>query len=68
MSTENKSPRDRHRAGMVQLKTWVPSNLKNEFASVCALQGLCASVVLRGLLAAYILRASGAPDGQTAQR
>ena len=68
MKTKIERPGDRHRAGSVQMKVWVPNDLKNEFASLCAVQGLCASVVLRGLLAAYVERASGARHGQAAQR
>ncbi len=45
---------DRHRRDSAQLKVWMPITLKNEFASLCALQGVCASDVLRGLLTAYI--------------
>lgn len=58
----------RHRAGSVQMKVWVPEDLKNEFASLCAVQGVCASVVLRGLLAAYVQRAAGIQHGQATQR
>lgn len=47
-------PNDRHRRDSTQLKIWVPIDLKNEFASLCALQGVCASDVIRGLLIAYI--------------
>lgn len=54
---------DRHRAGSVQMKVWLAADLKNDFASVCALQGVCASAVLRGLVAAYVARSSGKQDG-----
>ncbi|MGC3965162.1 MAG: hypothetical protein QM803_18095 [Rhodocyclaceae bacterium] len=67
MNTENKKSGGQHRAGMVQMKTWLPNELKNDFASLCAVQGLRASVVLRSLLAAYVSRASGAPHGKTEQ-
>lgn len=59
---------DRHRDGSVQLKVWLPDELKNEFASVCAVQGVCASVVLRGLLTAYVQQISGWPHGSTTKR
>ncbi|MBN8498508.1 hypothetical protein [Accumulibacter sp.] len=58
----------RQRAGSVQMKIWLPEDLKNEFASLCAVQGVCASVVLRGLLAAYVQRAAGAQHGHAPQR
>lgn len=45
---------DRHRAGTVQIKAWVPGELRDEFSSACNVQGVTASMVLRGLLAAYI--------------
>lgn len=45
---------DRHRAGTVQIKAWVPAPLRDEFFSVCTAQGVTASTVLRGLLTAYI--------------
>lgn len=50
------------------MKVWVPEDLKNEFASLCAVQGVCASVVLRGLLAAYVQRAAGIQHGHATQR
>lgn len=68
MKTKIEKPSDRHRTGSVQMKVWVPDDLKYEFTSLCALQGVCASVVLRGLLAAYVQRASGARHGQATQR
>lgn len=46
--------RGMHRQGSVQLKTWVPAALRDEFASVCARQQVTAASVLRGLLSAYV--------------
>lgn len=56
-------PNDRHRPGSVQLKTWLPAELKNDFASQCALRGASASEVLRELIAAYVRQASGRLHG-----
>lgn len=54
---------DRHRADSVQVKVWVAVELKNEFMSSCAVQGVTASDVLRGLLAAYVERSAGRSYG-----
>ncbi|WP_407278235.1 hypothetical protein U5817_17365 [Aromatoleum evansii] len=54
---------DRHRAGSVQMKVWLSADLKNNFASVCATQGVSASTVLRGLVAAYVARSSSRQHG-----
>lgn len=45
---------DRHRTGTVQIKAWVPEELRDEFFSACTTQGVTASTVLRGLLTAYV--------------
>lgn len=62
MDQRNTRPNDRHRPGSAQLKAWLPAELKNDFASHCALQGATASEVLRVLIAAYI-KASGRQHG-----
>lgn len=54
---------DRQRRDATQLKVWVAAELKNDFMSVCAVQGVTASDVLRGLLAAYVERVSGRCHG-----
>lgn len=54
MEQSNTRPNDRHRPGSVQLKAWLPAELKNDFASHSALRGASASEVLRDLIAAYI--------------
>lgn len=53
MSSTNKTSRDRHRA-LVQMKAWVPADLKAEFVTRCELQGASASDVMRGLMVAFI--------------
>lgn len=50
--------KDRHRAGSVQFKAWLPRCMREEFAAVCKSQGLTASAVLRVLLLAYIENAA----------
>jgi hypothetical protein len=54
---------DRHRAGSVQVKLWVGAELKNDLMSVCSVQGVTPSDVLRGLLAAYVAGSSGRQYG-----
>lgn len=63
MEERNTRPNDRHRPGSVQLKAWLPAELKNDFASQCALRGASASEVLRELIAACIRQASGRQHG-----
>lgn len=63
MTTRISQSSDRHRAGSVQMKVWLSAELKNDFASVCALQRVCASTVLRGLVSAYVARSSGTTNG-----
>lgn len=53
MSSTSKTKRDRHR-DLVQMKTWVPADLKAEFVTRCKLLDASASDVLRGLMVAFI--------------
>jgi hypothetical protein len=68
MQINTQNTNDRHRAGSVQMKIWLSGDLKNEFTSLCTVQGICASAVLRGLLAAYIQRATGVQHGNATDR
>ena len=54
MNTKTTKYIDRHRAGTVQLKAWVPAELRQAFLSTCTARGLAASVVLRAVMQAYI--------------
>jgi hypothetical protein len=49
---KNKSA-DRHRAGSVQLKAWLPESLRDRFNTSCKAQGMPAAAVLRELMEAY---------------
>lgn len=57
MSSTNKTSRDRHR-DLVQMKTWVPADLKAEFVTLCKLQDTSASDVLRGFMVAFVAQAA----------
>lgn len=53
-SMNTPSKKGRHCPSSVQLKAWVPTELRADFAKVCAARGLTVSSVLRGLLLAYV--------------
>lgn len=57
MSSTNETSRDRHR-DLVQMKAWVPADLKTEFVTRCKLQDASASDVLRGLMVAFVAQAA----------
>lgn len=62
-------PNGQHRVGSMQLKLWLVGELKHEFDSVCAHQGVSDSEVMRGLRAAYVQQASvGVRHGDAAYR
>lgn len=52
---------DRHRAGSVQLKAWLPETLRDQFNASCKSQGMPAAVVLRELMEAYISHVNEPP-------
>lgn len=54
MTEERVSRRGRHRPASVQLKAWIPSQLRDDFAAACRGRGMTSSTVLRGLLLAYV--------------
>lgn len=58
---------DRHRAGSVQLKLWLSEELKYDFNSLCARQGVSSSAVVRGLIEAYLRQATGGRHGDATQ-
>lgn len=57
---------DRHSPDSVQLKAWVPKQLRTRFHACCLAQGAPAAAVLRDLLTAYCSQvedlAPGAPE------
>lgn len=59
MTEEHGSGRGRHRPFSVQLKAWIPSQLRDDFAAACRAQGMTSSTVLRGLLLAYVKNSAG---------
>lgn len=62
MSSRSKTSRERHR-DLVQMKAWVPADLKAEFVTRCKLQNASASDVLRGLIVAFVVRAAERRNG-----
>ena len=63
MKTKKLVP-DRHRAGSVQLKAWLPETLRERFKQCCAIQGVPVSETLRDLMEAYCLHVDAESHAQ----
>ena len=56
---------DRHHKDSVQLKAWVPRDLRERFRLSCQQQGVPAASVLRDMIEAYCAQAAaGAESGE----
>ncbi len=53
---------DRHRKGSVQLKAWVPAELRARFNEACKTQGVPAASVLRDMMEAYCAQVAAAAN------
>ncbi len=51
---------DRHRKGSVQLKAWVPEELRAQFNDACKTPGVPAASVLRDMMEAYCAQVAAA--------